>query len=58
MRVDGCVMPRHPAHGAEASSSRVGPPAPDGIVTGAERGRKQASAPPSHFNEAQADQAL
>jgi hypothetical protein len=25
MREDGCVMPRHPTHGAEASSSRVVP---------------------------------
>jgi hypothetical protein len=50
MREDDCVMPRHPTHGAEASSSRAGPPAPDGTVTCAEREQEQASAPPAHFN--------
>jgi hypothetical protein len=58
MREDGCVMPWHPAHGTEALSSRAGPPAPDGTVTRAEREWEQANAPPAHFNEAQAEQAL
>jgi hypothetical protein len=56
MREDGCVMPRHPVHDAEASSSRAGPPAPDGTVTSAEPER--ASAPPAHFSEAKAEQTL
>jgi hypothetical protein len=30
MREDGCVMPWHPTHGAEASSSHAALPAPDG----------------------------
>jgi hypothetical protein len=58
MREDGCVMPRHLARGAEASSLRAVPPAPDGTVMCAEREREQASALPSHFNKAQAEQAL
>jgi hypothetical protein len=58
MREDGCVMSWYPVHGTEASSSRAGPPAPDGIVTRAERDQEQASAPPAHFNEARAKQAL
>jgi hypothetical protein len=32
MREDGCVMPRHPTHGVEASSSRAALPAPDGAA--------------------------
>jgi hypothetical protein len=31
-REDGCVMPRQPTHGAEASSSCAGLPAPDVTV--------------------------
>jgi hypothetical protein len=33
MQEDGCVMPRHPTHGAEASSSRATFPAPDDTTT-------------------------
>jgi hypothetical protein len=58
MREDGCMLPRHPAHSAEASSSRASPPAPDGTMTRAERESEQASALPAHFNEAQAEQAF
>jgi hypothetical protein len=38
-----------PRHGAEASSSRVGPPA---------SGEERADAPPSHFADAQEEQQL
>jgi hypothetical protein len=58
MREDGCVMPRHPAHGAEASSSRAALPAPDGTVVRPEQEREHANVPPAHFSEAQAEQAL
>jgi hypothetical protein len=57
MREDDCVMPRHATHGAEASSSRAGLPAPDVAVARLEE-QGHASAPPAHFNEAQAEQAL
>jgi hypothetical protein len=58
MREDGCVMSRCLAHGAEASSSRAVLPAPDAVVarSGQEWGR--AGAPPTHFDEAQVEQAL
>jgi hypothetical protein len=58
MREDGCVMPRHPTHGVEASSSCASLPAPDGTTTRPEHERERASAPPAHFSEAQAKQAL
>jgi hypothetical protein len=32
MHEDGCVMPRHPTHGVEASSSRAALAAPDGAA--------------------------
>jgi hypothetical protein len=51
-------MPRNLTHGAEASSSRASLPAPNGTVSHLERERKRASAPPAHFNEAQAEQVL
>jgi hypothetical protein len=49
-------MPRRPTHGAKASSSRADLPAPDATV--ARLKQEPASAPPAHFNEAQAEQAL
>jgi hypothetical protein len=52
MREDGCVMPRNPTHGAEASSSHAALPAPVGIATHPEQEREHASAPPAHFSEA------
>jgi hypothetical protein len=58
MREDGCMMSRHPTRGAEASSSRTGPPATDVTVARPEQEREHASTPPAHFNEAQAEQAL
>jgi hypothetical protein len=58
MQEDGCVMPRHPTHGAEPSSSCAALPAPDGTAARPEQEREHASAPPAHFNEAQAEQAL
>jgi hypothetical protein len=58
MREDGCMMPRHPTHGAEASSSRAALPAPDGTAARPEQERERVSAPPAHFSEAQAEQAL
>jgi hypothetical protein len=58
MREDGCVMSWHPTHGAEPSSSRAALPAPDGTVARPEQEQELASVPPTHFNEAQAEQAL
>jgi hypothetical protein len=52
MREDGCVMPRRPMHGAEASSSRAGLPASDTTVARLEQEQERSSAPPTHFNEA------
>jgi hypothetical protein len=57
-REDACVMSQHPAHGAEASTSHVAPPAPDVTVAHLEQGLRCADAPPAHFNGAQAEQAL
>jgi hypothetical protein len=50
---DDCVVPRQPTHGAEASSSRAVLLAPR-----PEQEREHASAPPTHFNDAQAEHAL
>jgi hypothetical protein len=36
-REDGCVMPRHPTHGTEASLSCAVLPVPNGAVTRPER---------------------
>jgi hypothetical protein len=58
MQEDGCVMLRQPMHGTEASSSRVGLPALDVTVARSRKEREHASAPPTHFNEAQVEQAL
>jgi hypothetical protein len=58
LREDVCVMPRRPTHGAEASSSRAGLPAPYATVAHLKQEREPASAPPAHFNEAQVEQAL
>jgi hypothetical protein len=58
MREDGCVMPLQLTHGAEASSSRAGLPAPNATMMRLVQERKPASAPPAYFNEAQAEQAL
>jgi hypothetical protein len=51
-------MSRRLTHGAEASSSRAGLPAPDATVARLEQEREPTSAPSAYFNEAQAKQAL
>jgi hypothetical protein len=51
-------MSGRPTHGAEASSSRAAFPASDGTATRPEQEREHVNAPPVHFNEAQAEQAL
>jgi hypothetical protein len=56
--MDDCVMSRRPTHGAKASSSRAGLPAPDVAVARPEQEQGHTSAPPAHFDEAQAEQAL
>jgi hypothetical protein len=58
MREDDCVMPRQLTHGAEALSSRTGLPTPDVAITRPEQEQGHASAPPAHFDEAQAEQAM
>jgi hypothetical protein len=58
MREDGCVVPRQPTHGAEASSSPAVLLAPDVAVARLEQERKPTSAPPAHSNDAQTEQAL
>jgi hypothetical protein len=56
MRDDDRVMPRRPAHGAEASSLRAALPASDGTAARPEQERKRVNAPPAHFADAQAEQ--
>jgi hypothetical protein len=58
MREDGCVMSRRLTHDAEASLSRAALPALDAVVTRPKQERGHAGAPPAHFDEAQAEQAL
>jgi hypothetical protein len=58
MREDDCVMSGHPIHGTEASSSCASLPASDGTAARPEQGRERVNAPPTHFSEAQAEQAL
>jgi hypothetical protein len=58
MREDVCVMSGCPTHGAEASSSRATLHASGGATTRLEQKRERANAPPDHFSEAQAEQAL
>jgi hypothetical protein len=58
MREDGCVMPRHPAHCAEASSSRATLPTLGGPAASPERERERIDPPPAHFAEAQDEQEL
>jgi hypothetical protein len=52
MQEDDCVMSRHPAHDAEASSSRAVLLAPDAIVASSEQERGHTGAPPAHFDKA------
>jgi hypothetical protein len=58
MREDDCVMPRQPTRGAEASSSRAGLLAQDVTVARPEQEKGHASAPPTHYDKAQAEPAL
>jgi hypothetical protein len=58
MREDGCVMSQRPAHDAEASTSHAAPPARDVAVAHPKRGLRRVDALPTHFDEAQAEQAL
>jgi hypothetical protein len=54
MREDDCVMLQRPA----SSTSHAAPPAFDAAVAHPEQGPRRADPPPTHFNEAQAEQAL
>jgi hypothetical protein len=45
-------------HDVEASTSHAAPPAPDVTVAHPEQVLRRADAPPAHFNEPQAEQAL
>jgi hypothetical protein len=58
MREDDCVMSQRSAHGAEASTSHATLPASDVTVAHPEQGLCHADTPPTHFNEAQVEQAL
>jgi hypothetical protein len=51
-------MSQRPAHDAEASSSCAVLPALDAAVAHLERDLGRGGAPPTHFDEAQAEQAL
>jgi hypothetical protein len=52
------MLSGRPTHGAEALSSRATLPASDGTAARPEQGRERVNAPPAHFSEAQAKQAL
>jgi hypothetical protein len=58
MREDSCMMSGRPTHGAEASSSSAALPASDDTAACPEQERERVDAPPTHFSEAQAEQAL
>jgi hypothetical protein len=58
MREDGCVMSGCPTHDVEASSSRAALPASGGIATRPGQERECVNTSPTHFSEAQAEQAL
>jgi hypothetical protein len=58
MRDDGYVMSGRLAHSAEASSSHAILPALDGIAARPEQEQESVNAPPAHFADAQAEQAL
>jgi hypothetical protein len=51
-------MSQRPAHGADASTSRAAPLAPDVVVAHREQGLRRAGLPLTHFDEAQAEQVL
>jgi hypothetical protein len=58
MRDDGCVMSGRLAHSAEASLSHATLPTSYGAVAHPEQGQERINAPPAHFADAQAEQAL
>jgi hypothetical protein len=58
MQEDSYVIPLRPTHDVEASSSRAGLPAPDVVVANPEQEQGHTDAPPAHFDEVQAEQAL
>jgi hypothetical protein len=58
MREDDCMISGRSMHGAEASLSRAALPTSDGTATRPEQERERVNAPPVHFSEAQAEQAL
>jgi hypothetical protein len=55
---NGCVTPGRPAHGVEASSSRVALSTSGGPTASPERERERVDALPAHFAEAQDEQNL
>jgi hypothetical protein len=58
MREDGTVMSGCLMHGAGASSSRAALPASGRTEARLEQGRRHASVPPAHFDDAEEEQAL
>jgi hypothetical protein len=58
MREDGCVMSQRLAHDAEASTSHATPPVPDVAVSHPEQRLRRLIAPPAHFDEARAEEAM
>jgi hypothetical protein len=58
MREDDCVMLGRPTHVAKASSSHATLPASNGTAARPEQEQECVNAPPAHFSEAQAEQAL
>jgi hypothetical protein len=58
MREDSCVMSQCPANDVEASMSHAVPPASDVAVPHPEQGLCRPAAPPTHIDEAQAEQVL
>jgi hypothetical protein len=58
MREDDCVMSGCPTHSVKASSSRAALPTSDGTAARPKQEWERVNAPPAHFSEAQAEQAL
>jgi hypothetical protein len=58
IREDGCVMSQHPAHDAEASTSRASLPAFDVAAAQPEQEPHRSGAPRASLDEAQAEQVL
>jgi hypothetical protein len=58
MREDGYMMSQRLTHDTEASTSHTAPPVSDVAASHSEQGLRRPGAPPAHFDEAQAEQAL